>query len=73
VKRYKKYGKHGRKVFFLQNNNACNLCKFTLWSTVRGNNSIYRDNSVIGDTTLYVGNKLQHCMCKDNIKVGRTL
>jgi hypothetical protein len=25
---------------------------------------------VIGDITLYVGNKLQLCMCKDNIKVG---
>jgi hypothetical protein len=30
-----------------------------------------RDNSVIGDITLYVVNKLQLCMCKDNIKVGR--
>ena len=32
--------------------------------TVRGN------NSVIGDITLNVGNQLQLCMCKDNIKVG---
>ena len=31
---------------------------------------IWRENSVIGDITLYVGNKLQLCMCKDNIKVG---
>ena len=42
----------------------CNLFKFTLCATVRGN------NSVIGDIILYVGNKLQLCMCKDNIKIG---
>jgi hypothetical protein len=39
--------------------------------TVRRNNSLSEgNNSVIGDITLYVGNKLQLSMCKDNIKVG---
>jgi hypothetical protein len=27
-------------------------------------------HELIEDITLYVGNKLQLCMCKDNIKVG---
>jgi hypothetical protein len=42
VKRYEKYGKYGRKVFFLNKtiNTACNLFKFTLRPTVRGNNSV---------------------------------
>jgi hypothetical protein len=43
----------------------------TLCPTVRRNNSLSEgNNSVIGDITLYVGNKLQFSMCKDNIKVG---
>ena len=39
VKRYEKYG---RKVFFFYKtiNTACNLFKFTLCPTVRGNNSV---------------------------------
>ena len=43
VKRYEKYGKYGRKVFFFfykTINTACNLFKFTLCPTVRGNNSV---------------------------------
>ena len=42
VKRYEKYGKYGRKVFFFYKtiNTACNLFKFTLCPTVRGNNSV---------------------------------
>jgi hypothetical protein len=42
VKRYEKYGKYGRKVFFFYKiiNTACNLSKFTLCPTVRGNNSV---------------------------------
>jgi hypothetical protein len=42
VKRYEKYGKYGRKVFFLLQtiNTACNLFKFTLYPTVRGDNSV---------------------------------
>ena len=60
------------KYFFYKTiNTACNLFKFTLCPTVRRNNSVSEGNtSVIGDITLYVGNKLQLCMCKDNIKVG---
>ena len=39
VKRYEKYG---RKVFFFYKtiNIACNLFKFTLYPTIRGNNSV---------------------------------
>jgi hypothetical protein len=73
VKRYEKYGKYGRKVFFFfykTINSACNLFMLTLCPTVRGNNSVSEEVNVIGDITLYVGNKLQLCMCKDNIKVG---
>ena len=42
VKRYEKYGKYGRIFFFFNKtiNTACNLFKFTLCSTVRGNNSV---------------------------------
>jgi hypothetical protein len=42
VKRYEKYGKYGRKVYFFYKtiNTACNLFKFTLCPTVRGNNSV---------------------------------
>jgi hypothetical protein len=43
VKRYEKYGKYERKVFFFfykTINTACNLFKFTLCPTVRGNNSV---------------------------------
>jgi hypothetical protein len=42
VKRYEKYGKYGRKVLFFYKtiNTACNLFKFTLCPTVRGNNSV---------------------------------
>jgi hypothetical protein len=37
VKRFGKYGKYGRKVFFCKIiNTACNLFKFTLCPTVRG-------------------------------------
>jgi hypothetical protein len=38
VKRYEKYGKYGRKVFFFYKtiNTACNLFKFTLCPTIRG-------------------------------------
>jgi hypothetical protein len=41
-KRYEKYGKYGRKGFFFYKtiNTACNLFKFTLCLTVRGNNSV---------------------------------
>ena len=56
----KRYGKCGRKVSWI-----------TLCPAVRRNNSVSEgNNSVIGDITLYVGNKLQLCMCNDNIKVG---
>ena len=42
VKRYERYGKYGRKVFSFYKpiNTACNLFKFTLCPTVRGNNSV---------------------------------
>ena len=42
VKRYEKYGKYGRKACFFYKtiNTACNLFKFTLCPTVRGNNSV---------------------------------
>jgi hypothetical protein len=44
-------------------------CRVKPPHTVRRNNSVSEgNNSVIGDITLYVGNKLQLCMCKDNIK-----
>ena len=38
----KRYGKYGRKVFFFNKtiDTACNLFKFTLCPTVRGNNSV---------------------------------
>ena len=37
------YEKYGRKVFFFNKtiNTACNLFKFTLCPTVKGNNSVY--------------------------------
>jgi hypothetical protein len=86
----KRFGKYRRKLwkdmknienmeeqyffFYKTINTACNLFKFTLCPRVRGELCIWRDNSVIGDITLYVENKLQLCMCKDNIKVrGITL
>jgi hypothetical protein len=43
VERYEKYGKYGRKDFFFFNktiNTACNLFKFTICPTVRGDNSV---------------------------------
>jgi hypothetical protein len=41
-KKYEKYGKYGRKVVFFTKtiDTACNLFKFTLCPTVRGNNSV---------------------------------
>ena len=60
--------------FYKTINTACNLFKFTLCPIVRGKTLYLKDKSVIGDITLYVGNKLQLCMFKDNIKVwGITL
>ena len=61
--------------FFYQTiNTTCNLFKFTLCPTVRGITLYLKGNCVIGDITLYVGNKLQLCMCKDNTTVwGITL
>jgi hypothetical protein len=42
VKRYEKYGKYGENVFSFYKtiNTTCNLFKFTLCPTVRGNNSV---------------------------------
>jgi hypothetical protein len=51
----------------------CNLSKFTLCPTVRGITLHLKDNSVIGDITLYVRNKFQLCMSKDNTTVGEKL
>jgi hypothetical protein len=67
----KRYENMEEKYFFYKRiNTACNLYKFTLYPTVRGNNSVSEGITVIGDTTLCVGNKLQLCVCKDNIKEG---